>query len=665
MEHNTTASICRICLRSCGILITRTKSGIKIRGNPDHPLSKGFICFRGAHYHEIWGSDQRLRQPLLKKGDKWQQISYADAVGILVQKLAHAQKEYGAQSIAFLKGEALKHQEISGYMKHLTHAIGSPNYLSIGSMCQRALAMGNQLTLGGIPKLDHNRAKVAILWGRNLAVSSVHMFTELKKSLKKGMKLIVIDPSRTKTAMAADIHLRITPGSDGFLALAFLKSAMETHGLYPDASGETGWKELRDHIHGLSHGDLLKRTGITQSEFSQAAAMMFNNRPCWNQAGLGLELQPNGVQTIRAVACLQSLVDPGQFPSPTAFAMNPLPNQESYPERGNPIGHGENPLFVNQGGEGQAMHLARAIMESEPYSIRTMVIAGSNPLLTFPGAATQKQAFAALDFLAVCDMFMTPTAKQADLILPGADFLDSMEIHDYGRVGKPYLGLVRPLKDKGPGWPVWKWMFKLAQGLDLGSFFPWKTNEQALEYRLANTPVQLEDLKNNRASVVPYAPDDRHKIGSDISPKVHYYSEAAAMAADAGALTAKSFELPFHTDSSFPFWLSTGDRVVPYQHSQFRVSTSYLKKEPEPIVEIHPQAAETLGIKTNDPVLVTTRFGKVRVAARVTDTVRFDCLRMTHGWEQANVNELTGLDHLDPLSGFPWCRALPANLLRS
>jgi anaerobic selenocysteine-containing dehydrogenase len=145
---------------------------------------------------------------------------------------------------------------------------------------------------------------------------------------------------------------------------------------------------------------------------------------------------------------------------------------------------------------------------------------------------------------------------------------------------------------------------------------------------------------------------------------VHYFSEAVERAANMGLTRADTLELPFTTDIAYPLWLSTGDRVAAYQHSQFRVSDVYLKSEPEPRVDIHPEAAKILAIRDGDKVMVASRFGEVAVKARLTDEVREDCLRILHGWEEANVNNLTGLDHLDPLSGFPWCRALPVRVVK-
>lgn len=304
------------------------------------------------------------------------------------------------------------------------------------------------------------------------------------------------------------------------------------------------------------------------------------------------------------------------------------------------------------------MYLHRAILNNEPYPVRTLLVMGANPALTFPAASTQLETYKSLDFLAVCDLFMTATARQADLVLPAADFLNNTEVHDYGRVSKPFLGLIRPIPHDAPGWPTWKWIFKLAHGFGLHDFFPWEDNKAALNYRLHGTPVELDSLLNSSASVAPYKPTTRDTA----SRKIHYFSQEAETAANIGLITVNTLKLPFTTDMTFPLWLTTGDRVMAYQNSQFRVSDTYRKSKPEPCVDIHPETAGSYAIENNDQVRIITRNGELVVKARLTDEVRKDCLRMLHGWEEANVNSLTGLGHLDSLSGFPWCRALPVRV---
>jgi len=327
------------------------------------------------------------------------------------------------------------------------------------------------------------------------------------------------------------------------------------------------------------------------------------------------------------------------------------------------IGAGETPLFTKGRREGQGMLLTRAILEDDPYPVRAMLVAGGNPMVTFPSVRSQQEALKKLDFLAVFDLFMTPTARLADLVFPAADQLDNLELHDYGRIGRPYLGLMRPVSLDPTGWPTWKLVFELARVLGLSHLFPWKDNRDAIAYRLSGTGVNFSDLEQSPGSTTSY--ECKMPMGDrwhTDDGKLHYRSKLLHEAGNEAIPVPDALTLPYETDASFPFWLSTGDRVSAFQHGQFRDIPIYKSIFPEAILDIHPDAASRLGIRQGDAVVLSTKYGEVEVRANLSEEMRPDCLRMTHGWEGTNANQLTGLEHLDKVSGFPWLKALPSKV---
>jgi anaerobic selenocysteine-containing dehydrogenase len=652
-------TLCRICGENCGILVADDGKKLRITGNPLHPLSNGFICFRAMNFGEVHYTPDRLHHPLLRKGSNWVKISYGEALEVLASNFQNCKDKYGAESVVFYEGESLRHQEIPQYLGHLAFGFGTPNIISVGSLCQFSSELGHGLTYGEIPLPDFQRIKTAIVWGANPAASSFRLFRALKQAVMDGANLVVIDPTRTETGKIADLHLPITPGSDGFLALAFIKYAIEKERMKPQSPVAEGWDELKEVVHGVSYRSLLERTGIPEDDFYEASALIFGNLPGWIQTGLGLELNPCGVQSIRAIASLQSFLDCQHAPSSLAYKLKSLPGKHLYPERPDPIGSKESPLYIRGNQEGQGMYLARAILDHDPYPVKAMLIAGGNPILTFPDSKTQAKAFQELDFLAVFDLFMTPTARLANLVFPASDFLENLELHDYGQSGRPYLGLIKPVAATTKGWPAWKLIFGLARKLGLEKLFPWKDNWEALVYKLSENGIELSDLENSPSATVSYKNEE-----SSNSPygKIHYHSRVMEGTGNPGMPTFGSLSLPFLTDERYPFWLSTGDRTPFYQHSQFRSCSTCRARMEEPLVDIHPEAARQLQIHDGDFVVLSTRYGKICVRVNLNGDVRKDCLRMTHGWEEANVNELTGLEYFDPISGFPWLRALPARM---
>ncbi len=659
-------AICRICKEGCGLLVSRTQEGLTITGNPEHPVSKGFICFRGARFGDVHDSPQRLTTPLRKVKSGWQQIGYEAAIDLLAEKLSRAKQESGPQSICFYKGESLKHQESTAYLRHLCNGLGSANYQSVGSICHFSMALGHGLTYGGIPAPEYSRIGSAVIWGCNPANSLQRSFQRLRQAKENGLRLIVIDPSRTHTAELADLHLAITPGTDGYLALAFLKNLEQAGALPAETASFAGWERMAGELEVLTLDALLKPTGIDMGSFKRAAELLAAAGPAWIQTGLGLELQPHGVQTIRAIACLQAVLDPQlRLPAPWG-KLSPLPGGDVYHDPVSPLGTDEFPLFTRKKGEGQAMRLAGAILDGKPYPIRTMLIAGANPMLTFPDPDLFGKALDHLDFLAVFDLFMTETAKHADLVLPAATHLEYHELHDYFAVGEPYLGLVSPVEDSGRGWPLWRLVFELAGRLGLGALFPWQDNRQALSERMAGSGIEFQELADSPTLSVRYAPSAESDAGGRRVPaeKINIRSLEAEQAGQSGLPLPDCLAPSRPASSEFPFYLSTGDRIPVFQHSQFQNIASYRRQGGEPRLDIHPEAATALGVEENEMVLLKSPFGSIEVELSLSTELRRDCLRLRHGAGEANANRLGSFEHLDPISGFPWLKALPAQIIK-
>ena len=188
MSTAETPSICRICKGNCGILIREDARVTHVRGNPDHPVSKGFICFRGRNYGEVHRAQDRLTQPLLRRGSKWTPLSYDDALGETASALQRCKVKHGPQSVAFLKGESLKHQEIADYLRHLAYGFGTPNYASVGSTCNRSMTLAYSLTTGGMIRPDLDRVRTIVVWGANPAVSGVFGFSRVRDAVSRGTK---------------------------------------------------------------------------------------------------------------------------------------------------------------------------------------------------------------------------------------------------------------------------------------------------------------------------------------------------------------------------------------------------------------------------------------------------------------------------------------------
>ena len=311
------------------------------------------------------------------------------------------------------------------------------------------------------------------------------------------------------------------------------------------------------------------------------------------------------------------------------------------------------------------MRLPGAILEGTPHPIRTMLIAGANPMLTFPNPKLFGKALDRLDFLAVFDLFLTDTARHADLVLPAATHLEYHELHDYVAVGQPYLGLVQPVEDTGRGWPLWKLVFELAGRLDLGALFPWEDYRQALRERMSGSGIEFRELEESPTLTVRYGSTVPGTIGRPVAAeKINIRSTETEKAGQPGLPLPDCFTLPCTVSEEFPFYLSTGDRIPVFQHSQFQNIPDYRRQGGDPRLDLHPEAAAGLGLQEQDRVLLRSPFGSLEIAVAFAPDLRRDCLRLRHGASEANANRLGSFDHLDPISGFPWLKGLPARIDR-
>jgi len=214
---------CTLCYHSCGTKVTvEDGKAVKIRGLESHPLNKGRLCPKGAHALDVVYSPDRLRQPLKRIDGGFEEIAWDQALDEIAEKLTRLKSEYGPQVFGFFCGSiGVENLEMSTLVHLLRSGYGTPNFFSVESICYRMRIRTRQMTFGRYPTEEPD-SNLYILWGHNPDQSDFPLKFFMKKNLKKGAKLVVIDPKRIPMADQADMYLRIRPGTDGALALAML-----------------------------------------------------------------------------------------------------------------------------------------------------------------------------------------------------------------------------------------------------------------------------------------------------------------------------------------------------------------------------------------------------------------------------------------------------------
>ena len=657
----TTTGQCRFCLLHCD-LAGRVSGSTLLRVDGDTAgATHGFVCQHGHALPGVVHAPDRLRRPLVRRGDRLVEASWDAALGLVAERMHRVRERFGPEAVAFQTGWPLVRHPLLPWIQRLARAWGTPNVVSVASLCETSGRMGQALTVGSKYRHDLRRTRTLVLWGSNPTRSAPLMAHVVTERATEG-RLVVVDPVRTELAAVATEHLAVRPGTDGALALG-LVHLLVREGLVDRALLEretVGFEALAAVATAYPPARTAALTGVPEDQLLRTARLLGTETPTGIWPGLGVEHHENGVQTVRALSVLEALcrragdpevrqdltpVRPAATPAPLpALPRFRTPSPVPPPPAARAVGAAEHPLFETFNREAQGNLLARAILEDRPYPVRALVLVASNALVTSPGSAAMARAAEQLELLVSVDPFLTASGRRAHVVLPAATFAESE-------------GLV-PAQHEA--WPDWKVVFELGRAIGLGAWFPWRSWEEAERAPRVEVPAPPE--------LAPGLEADRGapRVGTP-SGKIELASSLLARA-DQPALP-EWIPPSLRPTSAFPLILVTGARTRAYINSQFRQVARIRLLEPEPTVRVHPDAAREAGVANRQRIAVVSPVGRVELRCEVTRDVRPDVVMMPAGWEEANANLLIDGERRDPISGFPAfrsgvCRLEPADTAR-
>lgn len=663
--------VCRFCLMRCGVVASvEGERLVRVEGDAASK-TRGFLCIHGHALREVVHSDQRVRRPLMRKGERWVELSWPDALGEVASRLSRIRAEAGPESFAVQTGWPLVRHPLIGLLHRFCQAFGTPNLATVASLCEAAGRMGKALTVGSKYRPDLPRTRTLVVWGAN-PTNAAPPFAHLVAQKAQTGNLIVVDPVRTALARESTLHLSVRPGTDGALALGMMHLLL-AEGLHDRdfvRSHTVGFESLAALAREYPPERVTALTGVPRELLERAVRLMAREGPTGFWEGLGVEHHENGVQTVRAISCLDALLghldSPGgavfltpvgprfhEEPLPALYRMT-TPEPVPPPVSARPLGYDEFPLFEVYNREAQGNLLARAILEERPYPVRALMLVASNALVTAPGSKRLREAARKLELLVTVDPFLSASAELSHFVLPAATFAEAPTV-DETEQEVARGGLVSPQHE---AWPDWKVLFELARALGLGRYFPWSSFREAME--APRVPFMEDPSHQPRPHPPTGAEPARFPTPSG---KVEFES---ALVARAGRAALPVWTPPSVSPSAdFPLWLVSGPRTRAYINSQFRGIPTVQAKQPRPEVELHPQAARAAGVQQGQRVAVVTPVGRIELGVRVTEDVHPEAAVLPAGWSEANANELTDDGRLDPLSGFPAfrsgvCRVEPA-----
>ncbi len=670
---------CTLCYHSCGTMVT-VENGIAtaVKGLRTHPLNKGMLCPKGRAVLSNVYDPARLKYPLKKAGATFQRIAWEQALDEISEKLLRLKDAYGPSVLGVFSGSiGVENIEMAGLTHRLEAAFGSPNYFSVESICYRMRIRTRQITFGKYPteELDSN---LYVLWGHNPIESDFPLALAMQENLRKGAKLIVIDPKKISIADRADLYVRIRPGTDGALALAVIHTIVN-ESLYDEAFVKkytTGFEELVRHIQEYTPEWAEKITWVPASDIRTLARMIANTNGASIYQGTCTQDQTaNGTQNSRAFSIIQIIT--GNVNVPGGWVFNPvLPlGNVGMNVDAEPLGADRYPLFYEMRGKKSHFGVVTCVPESIPEKIKAFLVVGGNPLVSMADTNAFRESFRRLDLLVVHDLFMTETGENAHYVLPACSHLEKWGLaYSYNVChGLPYLMLrKKAIEPVGESWSEFRLFTELAERLGLADLFPWRSEEDLIQYELGPTGLTFQQLLTEKPEGTFFKEktyDIKENGFSTPSGKLEIYSDILAKAGfDPLPTYTEPARSPMNSTlyDKYPLILSTGNRNRYYTHGQLRRVDSLHRQSPEPLAEIGPKTAHDCSVNDNDFVIIETNRGSVTMKARVSDRIAEGTVLVPHGWpKDANVNLLTDTKCREPVMGYPEVKALLCRLRKA
>jgi anaerobic selenocysteine-containing dehydrogenase len=708
MQAKESRGLCGICPAGCWVIVTYDKYGRLHKVRPDEGYEYGITCKLGEHSADIVYSENRLKYPVRRKGPKgtyeFERISWDEAYETVTRHLMKIKTEYGASANAIYTGRGAFERAMCDVYQPRGVAVssassvlfpfGSPNTMGAGSLCYVSFAMiAPHVTTGGMlinMFSDIEQAELIVVWGANPATDSPPLnFRKIIKAQRRGARIVVIDPNRTRTARLEGARwIPIRSGTDGALALGMC-NALINEGLYDESfvrDWTYGFDEFAEYVRDYTPAIVEGITGVPAATVSSLAREIALAKGASPIMYTGLEYSDSGVQTIRSTLVLWALSGQLDVPGGSCFKMKgsdfPI-NREGLvanPDIARTLGRDRFPVYSLYRHESHPMALPDAVLHSKPYPVRSLIIMGASIITSWPRPGLWRETFNALDFLVCIDRQLTADSAYADIVLPGTTMY---EIESYMKQGPYFRIRERLIEPAGEARNDFFIAAELAKRLGYGHLYP-QNEEELLRYVLKGSGFSLEDVRAAGGTVrVPpvkmqYKKWEKGLLRADGSAgfdtPTGKFEISSTILADCGY-----DPLPVYTEpeegplshpellKEFPLIFNSGSRVTTDFRSQHHGIPSLLREKPEPTVTINTLDAETRGIRDGDLVDLKTLRGRVTIRALVTHDIVRGTIDANMGgggpvgpkaWQECNINELTDLDRFDPISGFPVYKAL-------
>ena len=667
------------CPDSCGVLVTvdeLTGRAVKVAGDPAHPVTRGFLCGKVARYLDRVYSPERLLYPMrrragvpkgpLPKGSEaefFERISWDEALDEIASRLKHIAAEFGPESILPYSYAGTIGQLGFGSMdRRFFYRLGASQLdRTICSAAGTAALKSIYGTRLGTAPQDFALAGLIIVWAGNVHGNNVHLWPFIEEARRKGAKLVVIDPYRTRTAALADEHLQIRPGTDGLLALAVMHVLFGENLEDRDYLDEfvNDWQQLREHALRPEHSPerAAEITGLSVSTIESLARAYGNagrngRAPAVIRLNYGIQRGENGGTAARAVAMLPlitgSWLQHGGGVLLSVSAAFPFDQQRLHmPElmKASALGRAARTVNMNE--------LGQALTRFDDPPVKALFVYNCNAAAVAPDSESVREGLRRDDlFTVVHEQFFTDTTDYADIVLPATTFLEHKELmgaygHYIAQISHPAIA---PLGEARSNVLLFAELGRrmgfeeqaFHEGEDeliaqaMGSKHPWfeGITKERLE-REGMAPLTLP--KNERGETLPFSTHEWFQTSDRRAQLLPLPQWQPATESRSNNETAARFPLEMLPRKGDNYMNTTFANLPNHRRMESRT---------EGVLEMRADDAAARGISNGDAVRVWNDRGQIRLTARISDAVPAGVVTSKLDWQKlspdsVNVNELT------------------------
>ncbi|MFQ5963190.1 MAG: molybdopterin-dependent oxidoreductase [Candidatus Scalinduaceae bacterium] len=597
----------RDCYDTCSILTTvEDGRAIKLQGNPAHPVTQGFLCWKIQNSLKFVYSPQRLQSPLKRVGKKgvnnFQKITWEEAYGEIARRIETVQTRHGAGAILPF--------DYFGHMGLLNKQLSQRFFNALGTskcsptICSNAGRTALQYVYGGYWGINPEEimsSKLIIFWGLNGPWSNLHGYNLAKKAVREGAKFYLIDPMKT---CKLGKHLPIKPNTDGALAMG-IANYLISNKLYDRNHVDKytyGFEQFKEVVKEFDLERVSRITDLSKDDIVELAEDMYRLRPSFIHLGFGIQKHLYGGEAVRTIALLAPLV--------SGFRVH-----YSNTDREIDLGFLQGKHLAKQDptGKQKTYNMAQLGRVLETGEVKLLFVFNTNPLVNLPNQRLVRKSLESEDvFVVVHDLFLNDTCSYADIILPATSFLESFDVHvcyyhNYMSINQK---AIEPLGEAKPNYQVFKEL-TATLGLKTKELFP-PEREVVEEFLSRSKAVNftLSDLERKGFCKMEVRPQDVYDTPSG---KIEMYSQLAEK--------ANLPPLPGYYEedrNGYPFQLLTTNhkRIT---RSQFH---NIWQKEIEPIVLLNEEDAKKKDIREGDLVRLKNAQDTLTMKAHLTSEIK-------------------------------------------